>query len=340
MIRRFVALSSLLAAFSAFAGQLCTLDPARPAGATGTGFYVVGGKLYDPSGTEFRIRGVNSAHPDASGTPAGIGRSGANTARMFFNFTKPAATNWATMQAVQGVVPIPTNWSTTCVVDPAILSTAVDAWVAQSSTWTQLNGLALVNIANEWGPSVANNSTGWRDGYLTAIARMRAAGYTMPLVIDAGYCGQDAATIVKYGQSLLDTDPQHNLLFSVHIYGSFHRPATATWMQDYATALSQLKATGLPIIVGEFGPGRNIAPSPTDIPPGDIVADAESNDWGWMAWSWDANDMPNCMSSDNSMSMTVKCGNYTGLDSELTLYGQQVMALFRANVPRAASFHP
>ena len=43
---------------------------------TGKGFYVVGSKLYDPNGQEFRIRGVNRNHWDSYGTPTGLPLSG------------------------------------------------------------------------------------------------------------------------------------------------------------------------------------------------------------------------------------------------------------------------
>ena len=322
----------------ALAGQVCTIDPPRAPGATGTGFYVVGSKLFDPTGTEFRIRGVNRNHWDSYGTPAGLPLSGANTERIFLPLaSKPtdpthsgADYSWgivSTQMLAAGITPIPTNWTTTCKADAASLSAAVDTWVAQASTWTQLNGSGLINVANEWG---AANDPAWRDGYLAAIARLRAAGYTMPLVIDSGGCGQDAQDVIKYGPTLLATDPQHNLLFSVHVYGSWHFPATASWMQDYATAMAQLKASGLPLIVGEFGPGRNVGPSPTMLPPERVVADAEANGWGWMPWSWDDNNLAGCMSDDNGFSMTVKCGTYTGQDSDLTAFGRTMVGLLKS----------
>ncbi len=53
---------------------------ARPAGNHGNGFFVLNGRLRDPAGNEFRIRGVNRLHWD-SDSGAGIARSGANTVR-------------------------------------------------------------------------------------------------------------------------------------------------------------------------------------------------------------------------------------------------------------------
>ena len=67
---------------------------ARPAGNTGKGFYVVGSKLYDPKGNEFRIRGVNRNHWDSYGSPTGLPLSGANTVRIVLGFNNSTSYNW------------------------------------------------------------------------------------------------------------------------------------------------------------------------------------------------------------------------------------------------------
>ncbi len=310
----------------------------RPAGNTGTGFYVVGSKLYDATGSEFRIRGLNRNHWDSYGSPAGLPLSGANTERVVLSFAKPTSYNWDIVSKemlANKIVPIPGNWTGTCKSDVATLTAIVDTWVAQASTWTALNSKGLINIANEWGPP---NSTVWRDSYITAIARMRAAGYTGTLVVDSGGCGQDAQDIVKYGAAVLAADPEKNILFDVHVYGGFHYPATASWMQDYATAMAQLKATGLPMILGEFGPGKNIGPSPTMVKPEQIIATAEANGWGWMPWSWDDNNLPNCGSDDNGFSMTLKCGIFKST-ADLTAFGRTIVPILQSTAVKASVFN-
>lgn len=289
------------------------------------------------------IRGVNVAHWDSPGDAHGVPVSGANTVRMVVDFTQPPAANLARAKgwAALGITPMPGNWGGTCKSDVASLTAVVDTWVAQASTWTQLNGVGLINIANEWGPTsttstpvpykanvITPNYT-WRDTYIAQIGRMRSAGYTGTLVIDAGSCGQDAQTVYRDGAAVLAGDPLHNLLFDVHVYGGFYMPATAAWQQDYATAMAALKASGLPIIIGEFGPGRSIGPSPTTIDPVQIVADAEANGFGWLAWAWDDNNLNGCQANDAWFSMTVNCGFYTGKDAtELTTFGRAVVPLF------------
>ena len=54
----------------------------RPTYNKGDGFFVLNGKLYDPNGNEFRVRGVDRDHYD-SNSSAGIAKSGANAVRIF-----------------------------------------------------------------------------------------------------------------------------------------------------------------------------------------------------------------------------------------------------------------
>ena len=233
MIKRFIPTLALavaaIAAVVAPAGAAnmnltCSVGPEtvdRPSGNTGEGYFVDGDKLYAPGGIEFRIRGVNRNHWDNSGPIEGLPRSGANTERVVLNFAKPVAYNWNIVQSqmlTKSIVPIPGNWTATCKSDRASLKAIVDTWVAQASTWTQLNKTGLINIANEWGPGTKINqtinskvvqvpTTVWLDCNVDAILRMRSAGYTMPLVVDAGGCGQDASTVLKYGAQVLAADP-------------------------------------------------------------------------------------------------------------------------------------
>ena len=78
-------------------------------------------------------------------------------------------------------------------------------------------------------------------------------------------------------------------MFDEHIYGQWATAATgeATWQTDLSTGFDQMQATGLPILIGEFGPGRNIGPSPTMVAPGTIIQAANARGFGWLAWAWD-----------------------------------------------------
>ena len=78
----------------------------------------------------------------------------------------------------------------------------------------QFEAFLLINIANEW------SGNDFRGGYTAAVQAMRTAGINHTLIIDANGFGQNAASIMTDGAALLAADPQHNLMFSVHMYES------------------------------------------------------------------------------------------------------------------------
>jgi hypothetical protein len=197
----------------------------RPSYNTGNGFFVYDGKLYDPNGNEFRIRGVNRCHFDSDSQP-GISNSHANTVRMFMYKLSYGAAPYADVIKTQHIayneVPIlsmpqfPDGTATSGNQSTSELASGVAWWVANAATFTPLNKYLIVNIANEWGPQ---NSTVWRDSYISAVASLRAAGYLGPLLIDAGGSGQDELDISTYAAAVLASDPQKNLIFAYHLYG-------------------------------------------------------------------------------------------------------------------------
>jgi len=299
----------------------------RPDYNTGAGFFVVNGKLYDANGVEFRIRGVNKVHYDVEWP--GIPKTRANTIRWVAPlWLAPDVIAQLTQSMIdEGIAPMPGVWYTAdtwdeadnvvCKEGVADLRAAVDLWVAQATTFKPFERHLLVNIACEWGPG---DSPVWRDAYIQAVADLRAAGYLGALVIDAGGCGQDPANIVRYGRDVFDSDPQRNIVFDVHIYGAWSDGDGRPWQADLATGLDGLARTGLPILIGEFGPGRNIGPSPTWITPGQVITAGEARGFGWLAWAWDdpAHDVP-----DDWFALSLT-GDYTG-SADLTAFGKEVV---------------
>jgi mannan endo-1,4-beta-mannosidase len=293
----------------------------RPSYNSGNGFFVAHGKLYDADGNEFRIRGVNRLHWD-SPSSAGIVASHANTVRWDIDFTHSAGFNVALIRS-QSIsehnVPVVGNWTATCSNDPARLTAAVATWVGQARAWTRLNRYLIVNIANEWGP---NNSTVWRDSYISAIPELRQAGYLGPILIDAGNCGQDVLELLHYSTAVFNSDPQKNVMFALHLYGNAELAMRDNWLPQLAQLSTQ---AGMVFIVGEFGPGRNVGPSPTSVAPGQIITAAESAGLGWIAWAWDDNDLPNGASDDRWFSMTYRGPGLFGGAADLTEFGRDVV---------------
>ena len=305
----------------------------RPSYNTGNGFFVLNGKLYDPNGNEFlHAWGGSEFHYD-SNSSAGIAKSGANAVRIFvetdYGQTWSALANIVQTQHVANKeVPVITfamdgsGTNTSCNTTTAVLTAAVNNWVNSAAVWTPFNKNSIFNLANEWGPQ---NSTVWRDSYISAISSLRAAGYLGPIMIDTGGCGQDANDLLNYSSAVFNSDPQKNIIFSYHVYGGYSTFTTLAGLNALAAQLAALSATdGMVFVFGEFGPGRDIGPSPTLITPAQVITAADTNGIGWLAWAWDDNDLAGCTSDDNWFSMTYHCGAYTQT-SDLTSYGQDVV---------------
>jgi mannan endo-1,4-beta-mannosidase len=322
---------------------------ARPSYNTGNGFFVDEGKLYDANGNEFRIRGVNRSHYD-SNSQAGIVKSGANAVRVFVETNYGASVadlvNIVRIQHIaEKEVPIPTSpvtkggVKTSCSADPSVLDAVVANWVATAPQWRTLDKYMILNIANEWGPA---NSAAWRDAYGNAIASLRAAGYLGTLLIDSGGCGQDPEDLLSYASAVFNSDPQKNVMFAFHFYGLSSGHSTAAQMNAIFTELAALRAQGVVVAITEFGPGRDIGPSPTRVTPLEVIAAAEATQLGWAAWAWDDNNLPNGGSDDHGFSMTYAGPGIYARPSDLTEYGRQVVLdpayRFSALAKRASIF--
>jgi mannan endo-1,4-beta-mannosidase len=367
-MKRFV-LALSLALFSAL-GMAVATDPAavtldmqvpiaaptaaHPASVPAGSWFTSGRNLYKPDGKLFYPAGVNNNHWDQAPAAVGIPLTGANSVRLSVVFTQSQAVNWKVVDpyVAAGLFPIIANLSTTCKTDTASLQSNVDNWIAQLATWTKYNGVGAINIANEWGPlGLTTTGSGrtavtvpnytWRDNYITAVSRMRSAGYNGLLVIDAPYCGQDAETIVRDGPAVLAADPQHNLLFDIHIYGTFHYPATSASQGDYKARMTAMSASGLPILVGEFGPApyttddgvvHTIGASATLVPTLRLLADIKQAGLaGWLVWGYNDNNLAGCKTVDVGwFGMTNYCSTYTGLDSQLTAFGRLMVPILKA----------
>jgi mannan endo-1,4-beta-mannosidase len=321
-----------------------TGNATRPAYNTGVGFFVLNGKLYDANGVEFRVRGINKLHWDLQAP--GIWNTNANTIRWVIDFTQPTSTNIALMQDTisHKMVPMPGNWDGTNSGDPADLTKIVDTWVAQAAAWKPLEKYMIVNIANEWGVATGNyggaspNDTSWRDSYITAVARMRAAGYLGTLSITSGGSGQMITNLTSQAQAIFNSDPQKNVIFDQHAYGlwqDYQPPGPlqgGVWAQDptespgwleidLPSGLAALAATGLVINVCEFGPGMNIGPTPTLMTPKRLITEAEANGIGWMAWAWD----DGIQYGNDFFALVLNANGNYNMTSDLTTYGQTVV---------------
>ncbi len=194
-----------------------------------------------------------------------------------------------------GITPIPVAFfsrsgrEATCGTDPTIISAIVDDWTGDDRGWLQTRNVVL-NIANEWGGSDPANGANdpelavWRDTYVTAIGRIRAAGITAPLLIDAPACGQNAWAVERFGAAVAAADPLGKVIFSVHVYAFWATAGAQSWQFNLAQHFDLLRATGLPIVIGEFSSsefGATLGGVPA---PADVIAAARARAFGWLAW--------------------------------------------------------
>jgi mannan endo-1,4-beta-mannosidase len=263
----------------------------RPPGNLSTGFFVSGGRLFDRFGADFVMRGIN--HPvawfqgDALDWLDEIATTDANSVRLVWE-TDRGSTNIIRASIERsielGMVPMVELHDVTGgrdVNDPARMAQYyVDE---MRDILFQFEPYLLINIANEWGAFNTSDAT-WVQAYRQAISVLRDAGLNHTLVIDASNFGQRGATIVAEGAGLLDFDPQHNLLFSTHMYQEYEDP------QSILDVMRGAQNERLALIVGEFGfqhGSRNGQPIP--VPYTTMLDEAARVGIGYAAWSWTGN---------------------------------------------------
>lgn len=136
----------------------------------------------------------------------------------------------------------------------------------------------IINIANEWQGSA--NDSAWQSAYIKAVKVLRDAGLKHCIMCDAGGWGQTASTVINGGAAVLAADPEHNTMFSVHMYG--YAGGTETMIK---TIMDSMITRELCLVIGEFGWKH----SDGDVQEAYIMDYAQQTGTGWMAWSWYGN---------------------------------------------------
>lgn len=139
----------------------------------------------------------------------------------------------------------------------------------------------IINIANEWQGKA--NDSAWQAAYTDAVKIIRDAGLKHCIMCDAGGWGQTAATVINGGAAVLAADPEHNTMFSVHMYG--YAGGTQSMIKNI---MDSMITRELCLVIGEFGYKH----SDGDVDEGYIMEYAQKTGTGWMAWSWYGNGSP------------------------------------------------
>ncbi len=327
----------------------------RPTSNTGTGFFVLDGKLYDASGNEFIPIGANTAvfwQSEAMGMKSfpDIKKAGSNCVRIISvtnnsanswswqsNFTKQKACVKASVD--NKLIPILEFHDVTCGngyetdTEGKNLKKCVDYWCTPNlvSLCKQYEKYLIVNVANEWGPT----NVGFRDGYKKAITAMRTAGIKNTILIDAGGCGQNPGTLINYAQELIDFDPEKNILFAIHFYGNWmtKEKSKQSWQYYVEDYLQLFKTKKLPVIVGEFG-WTGAPDNFTLYDPQKIISECNKQGIGWLFWAWNSNP------TETYYDIVADYSKGYSTEADLTAHGQKIVQQFKENAKEASSFLP
>jgi len=247
--------------------------------------------LYDIYGDPFVMRGVN-VHWTWSGETGmrqieAVSRTGANTVRIVLSDGE----QWnmddaATVQSVLDrckelkMVAILEVHDATGNDTASALIRAAQYFVDLSPMLDGTEDYVIVNIANEW--MQMKDDSLWADTYKRAIAMLRNAGIKHCVMIDSDGYGQGVDCIRNVGRSVLDSDQERNVIFSVHMYGH------AGNAEMVKSNIDGIVNQGLALCIGEFGWYH----SDGDVDEDQILAYCKEKNVGWLAWSWYGNGNP------------------------------------------------
>lgn len=260
------------------------------------GFRVAGNVLNDANGNPFVARGVNNPHAwydsQAFNVLGNLAARKTNVIRVVWTMSGSAARLDQILAAIeaQKMVSIVELHDGTGNNSASLLQDMANYWARSdvAAVLRKHERFVMINIANEWGDS-GKTPLQWRDDYKQPITTIRNAGLTTTLVIDNPNYGGNPNGGLWYGWDLLNHDPRHNLLFSVHMYGTFNN------RNDVYNTMYNYKNNNLALLIGEFGynynSGNNNLGCTVDAL--SLMQWAQQFGIGYVAWSTAGNDGPN-----------------------------------------------
>mgnify|MGYP001271408551 CR=1 FL=1 len=257
------------------------------------GFRVEGRFLYDKYGEKVVLVGVNKMiiWMDIDGLPSfpEIAKTGANCVRIVWTSDGTAEQLDAAIHncRTNSMIPMIEHHGATGVWND--LQKCVDYWTRDDivEVIKKHQEYLLINIANECGDANVSFSD-FRDKYTAAVKQMREAGIHVPLIIDGTDWGKNIDVLQSEGPALIAADPDHNLMFSVHMWWP------QMWGYSEQTVINEIAESvnmELPLIVGEFGALWEESPQ-GQIPYRTILEQCYLNQIGWLAWSWGPGNNP------------------------------------------------
>jgi mannan endo-1,4-beta-mannosidase len=264
---------------------------------------------------------------------AQIAQSGANAVRLVWYYNNPdpytntvygnfAALDSAISKCVQQkMIAVVELHDYTCSTDTTGLLN-MSAWWTQPSVLNILQKYkesVIINYANEalyfnWTSNPTAALATYKRTYQNIITALRSsAGFKFPIMIDAPDCGTntDAFTTSNVANSLIQYDPEHNLIFSAHTYWYYFANNDSAQM---AAKLNAVLAQNIPLVLGEIANFQGDAtPCQYTLNYKPLLNYCQLKKVSWFAWSWDHD---NCAARQISSN-----GNF----SSLTTYGNDIV---------------
>lgn len=257
------------------------------------GLRVSGTRVVEANGANLVMRGVNHPYTWYTGQNssfANIKATGANTVRVVLSGGRQSAPTSAS--EITNIISLCKRSRLICVLEvhdttgygdqsgAATLDQMASYWIGIASVLKGQENYIIINLGNEPFGNNQQVSATWPTATSNAIRRLRSAGLQHLLMADGPMWGQDWGNIMRNNAaSVLASDPQHNTVFSIHMYGVYN---TAAKINAYFDAF---RNAGLPLLVGEFGHMH------TDGDPDEntIFAQAQARGLGYLGWSWSGN---------------------------------------------------
>ncbi len=228
-------------------------------------FRVQDGKLLDPTGTAFIMRGVNNPHnyyyDRALDALPKISNFQFNTVRVVWcadTLLRSGRCDPKDMHSLEQLEAVLKKaWDEKLVVmltmqnatgsDSAEDLALLIDWYVRAEVVALLqkyqNNL-IINIANEWIANTSGRENLYVTTYKSAIRRMRSAGLSHVIVVDAPGWGQDFQGLLKTYEDIQNFDK--NVMFSSHMYELYGE------RQRVSEVFGLVRQKKIPYLVGEF----------------------------------------------------------------------------------------
>ncbi len=269
-------------------------------GSTGSpssaGFKVSGSSLQDANGNNFYPRGVNNPHAwydtQSYNVLPNLAARRTNLIRIVWTTQGSPARLDQVLTAIeaQKMISMVELHDGTGSNDPRVLERLASYWARSdvAAVLKKHERYLMINIANEWGAHDKSEAQ-WAADYKRPISIIRDAGLTTTIVIDNPGWGQNGNGALWHGQELLNHDPRHNLMFAIHMYGSWNKAS------DIYNAMNNYRNNGLALVIGEFGYNHNSGSNNlgSKVDAGSLMRYAQQFGVGYIAWSTQGNDAEN-----------------------------------------------